>query len=311
MALEPAGGHRPPPDELADPGAAVTTQPNATHGVTVLAQVWNVFGTVVAPATLLTALLFYFGYVSARAHHAYFGVDVDTLGYSTQEFAMRAPQPLLVPGLVLLLGAAGLTAVNGAVRHRLRSASPASIQRTLRTSRWIGGGLLAAGLLLLVAYPAAGSWDLYPLVTPALLGAGAGTIALAATWQAESGSRGRATTVLLVFMVIACVFWATATIAQWAGTGQAKSLARELTTLPAVVLDTPEPLIPRDGAIVETMLPFQEGQTYRYRYRGLRLLAEGDGRLFLVPETWSSAGSTFVVDLDEARVRFRFVNDPP
>jgi hypothetical protein len=44
------------------------------------------------------ALPFYFGYVSARAQYAYFGVDVDVLGLGTRDYVMRSPQGLLVPG---------------------------------------------------------------------------------------------------------------------------------------------------------------------------------------------------------------------
>ena len=50
--------------------------------------------------TLVSALLFYFGYVSARSQYEYFGIDVDTIGLSTQDYVMRSPQPLLVPLLV-------------------------------------------------------------------------------------------------------------------------------------------------------------------------------------------------------------------
>jgi len=52
---------------------------------------------VVAPITIISALLFYFGYVSSRAQYAYFGIDVDAIGLSTQDYVMRSPQPLLVP----------------------------------------------------------------------------------------------------------------------------------------------------------------------------------------------------------------------
>lgn len=81
-----------------------------------------------------------------------------------------------------------------------------------------------------------------------------------------------------------------------------------------MVVDTPDALFPADPTVVESVLPSDGAQApapYRYRYRGLRLLAEGDGRLFLVPEVWSSAGSTYVLPVDEVRVRFRFVDDPP
>lgn len=294
------------------PGASPAGQPGSPPApAAALAQVWSVLSTVVAPATLVTALLFYFGYVSARAYFAYFGLDVDTLGYTTQEFVMRAPQPLLVPVLLLLLSTAGLTWLSSRIRTRLQSADPQPVRRALAATRWIGGGLVSLGLVMLLAYPALGTWDFYPLLTPALLAAGSGLLALSATWLATSLGHRRTTVVLLVLVVVASAFWATATIAQWSGTGQGKAVARDLTSLPAVVIDTPEALIPRDPTVIETNLPAQEDQTYRYRYRGLRLLAEGNERLFLVPERWSSAGSTYVISFDDARVRFRFVNDPP
>ena len=74
------------------------------------AERWVSFAAgIVTPVTLITALLFYFGYVSARSQYEYFGIDVDTVGLSTQDYVMRSPQPLLVPLLVLtLLAVAGL-----------------------------------------------------------------------------------------------------------------------------------------------------------------------------------------------------------
>lgn len=309
-AAEPAPAGSTPVGPTADRTARSAPAGSASAHQT-LSQAWSVVGTVVAPATLVSALLFYFGYVSARAQFAYFGVDVDTLGFSTQEFVMRSPQPLLVPGLALLLAAAALTWLDSVVRRRMQAATGAAVRRGVRALRFVGLVLLALGLALLLGFSAVGAWDLYALATPALLSAGAGSLALSAIWSPQPLGPRRTTVVLLVLVVVASVFWATATLAQWSGTGQAKSLARDLTALPAVVVDTAEPLLPGDDAVVETLLPAQDDQSYRYRYRGLRLLAEGDGRLFLVPQTWSGSGSTFVVDLDAARVRFRFVDDPP
>jgi hypothetical protein len=290
-------------------------EPEAGHpagnAASVLATVWSVLGSVVAPATMVGALLFYFGYVSARTQFAYFGVDVDTLGFSTREFVMRAPQPLLVPALVLLLGSAAGLWGGAVVRHRLRSAPAGTRRRTVRGVTVIGAVILALDLALLFAYPEVGARAWYPLVTPLLLAAGAGLLALAARAGAEQSPATRSTVVLLVLVVIAALFWATATLAQWSGTGRAKALARDMDVLPAVVLDTGERLFPGDRTVVESTLPGDGDQTYRFRYRGLRLLVHGNGRLFLVPEQWSVSGSTYVIPIDTARVRFRFVNDPP
>ncbi|GAA1724017.1 hypothetical protein GCM10009809_19760 [Isoptericola hypogeus] len=297
-----------------------------------LGRVWSVLGSVVAPATFVTAILFYFGYVSTRAQYLYFGVDVDLLGYSTQEFVMRSPGPLLVPMLGMLVVGAGLVLADAALRRRLAEAPEPVARRWTRGLGLGGSAVLTVGVVLLLAYPALGAWSYYPLVTPLVIGAGAAALAYGLTWArrhppgdppghppGDGAARGprpagpdpaRTATLLLVLTVIAALFWATGTVAEWAGRGQAKELARDLGSLPAVVVDTPQRLQVGDPAVTEEDLAAGDGE-YRFRYRGLRLLVEGGGTLFLVPERWSPHGSTLVVPLDDVRVKLRFVNDPP
>lgn len=281
-------------------------------------QVWGVLSTVVAPVTLVTAVLFYFGYVSTRAQFAYFGVDVDTLGYSTQDFVMRAPQSLLVPALGVLLLAALLVWADGAVRRRLvggrraggdraRAGEPDVVERTVAG---VGGALLGAGVLLVAGYGRLAGWVPYPLVTAAVLGLGALLVERSLAWQPHPAGRFRVERPLLLFVVVVATFWATATVAQWSGRGAARALAADLRVLPDVVVDTPGRLYPGDDAVREQGLPADAGG-YAFRYSGLRLLAEAEGTLLLVPEEWSTAGSTFVVPLADVRVRYRFVDDPP
>jgi hypothetical protein len=64
--------------------------------------------------------------------------------------------------------------------------------------------------------------------------------------------------------------------------------------------------------VQETVLPPADGQEFHYRYRQLQLLIQGEGRLFLVPRTWSASDSTVVVSMDDGvRVQFQFRNEPP
>jgi hypothetical protein len=293
-----------------------------------VARAWSLVGSVVAPATLVTAILFYFGYVSSRTQYLYFGIDVDLLGFTTQEFVMRSPQPLLVPMLAVLVLGAMLVLVNAAVRRRLASTGASGLTSWARTLTVAGGVVLAGGVALLAAYSALGDWALYPLVTPLVIGAGAGLLSYGLAWRRRHTARARDETpgpapaaapgdpvrtaiTLLVLTVVAALFWTTATVAEWSGRARAKDLAADLTVLPAVVLDTTQRLETGDPVIVESALPSGEPGEFRYRYRGLRLLVEGDGNLFLVPERWTERGSTLVMPLDDVRVRFRFVNDPP
>src|SRR5207248_10227749 len=99
---------------------------------------------IIPPLTLLSALLFYFGYVSARSQYEYFGVDVDTIGLGTQDYIMRSPQPLLTPLLVFAAAGAGSVAAHAAVRRRIHA--PASA-RTLVRLRRLGRSGQVAGVI--------------------------------------------------------------------------------------------------------------------------------------------------------------------
>ncbi len=303
--------------------------------------------TIIAPATVLTALLFYFGYVSSRAQYAYFGVDVDTIGLSTQAYVMRSPQPLLVPVLLLtILGIAGLLA-HQAIRRRIARTPPGARgaeeyrrhRGLARRGVIVGLVILGAGLLLLVLYPYLREWPLYNLVTPLVLAIGTSVVAYASKIQTllsappgatragedaapRSAAREQAdhsirvlrgaASVLVFVVVVANIFWATATIAQWSGRGLAHYDATHLDRLPSVILDTQERLYLRSPGVEETALPVFGRQSFRYRYRHLRLLIQGDNRMFLVPDKWSASDSTLVVPLDATvRVQFQFRNEQP
>jgi heme/copper-type cytochrome/quinol oxidase subunit 2 len=280
---------------------------------------------VVAPITIISALLFYFGYVSSRAQYAYFGIDVDTIGLSTQDYVMRSPQPLLVPLLVLVMIAVALVALHLWVTAWLGRARPERARIVTHRALYIGLVILAAGITLIILYPVLADWPYYNLVTPIIVAVGAGVVAY--SWRlvsrlppqpdalpspAGSPALRRMGLVLLCVLVAATLFWSTATIAQWSGRGLARQDARHLDDLPRVILDTKERLYISDPFIKETALPASEGQTFHYRYRNLRLLIQGKDRMFLVPDAWSASDSTLVVPLDDSvRVRFQFQNDPP
>lgn len=276
---------------------------------------YGVATTFVAPATLLSALLFYFGYVSSRAQYLYFGVDVDAIGLSTRDYVMRSPQPLLVP--LLLVGLIGAAALVAHLAIERRTVPRWAVVGTAA----VGGVVLGSGVVLLFTYPAFGGWWLYGVVTPLVLAAGTGLAMYASRWligrPADIRDRSRRTahraSLLLGLLIVATsLFWATATVAEWTGRGVAMSTARELHRLPLVILDTQERLYLTDGIIEESELPADGDQTFRYRYRGFRLLVQGGDRLFLVPSRWSPANSTLMIPLDGSiRVQFRFVNLPP
>lgn len=297
----------PPPEPLSEPAAEAQVSRWA-----------NVLGSVIAPATLLSALLFYFGYVSSRAQYDYFGIDVDVIGLSTQDYVGRSPQPLLVPLLVFVLLGAALIALHAWLRLRTHRPGFATAVRV-----WVGVGLvvLGVGLMLLFAYPLVGSWSFYPLVTPLVLALGCAIVAYglgtlrSIARATRSGPRPALGVVVLLWAAVAAgAFWATATVAQWSGLGLAEQQARHLSSLPSVIVDTQERLfLPAGSHVTETALPVSsDTQKFRYRYWGLRLLIVGNDRLFLVPNTWSSGSTALVVPLDgSSRLQFQFRDVAP
>ena len=312
----------------------------------------SLIGTIAAPITILGALLFYFGYVSSASEYAYFGINVDTIGLSTQAYIMRSPQTLLVPLLVLTLASAGFLTLNAAVHKRITAAvttdaSAIQAQRVRRIkhraqrSRLFGLSAVAVGFIMLFGYQYIRDWPIYGLVTPLLIGIGAGIVAYTShilnllhrlegqqRWGAAKDSQSawsmhdqtsgsllaRRTAGVFVYVLIAAsVFWATATVAQWSGRGLAEYEAIHFDALPSVILDTKERLFLHDPPVViEKQLPKSEGQTFHYRYRGLRLLIVGQDGMFLVPAVWSPSDSTLIVPLDGSmRVQFQFENQAP
>lgn len=149
----------------------------------------SIGATIVAPVTVISALLFYFGYVSSRSQYAYFGIDVDAIGLSTQDYIMRSPQPLLVPLLVLTLGGTGFLWLDAAVQRRIASAvadeaekanaakpesNPAqNAEQLARRSAILGLAVLTVGVVLLFGYAYVREWAFYGLVTPLLFALGA------------------------------------------------------------------------------------------------------------------------------------------
>ncbi|MET8520190.1 hypothetical protein [Nocardioides sp. NPDC004968] len=261
----------------------------------------------VAPVTVISGVLFYFGYVAARAQYDYFGLDVDVIGLSTRAYVMRSPQPLLTPMLVLVLGGVAVVALHHWVR---RQSTEPWFGRLVTIVLGVGLALLAAGTLLLAGFSFVGGWAYYALATPVLLGGGAALVAYALRLR---GGHLEPRIVLLWVGVAACVIWATATTAQWTGRGLAMEQARNLRSLPSVVLDTRERLhVPATAGVEEVVRPDAGEDDYRFRYWKLRLLIQGDDRMFLVPDTWSAGGTTILVRLDDdVRVQFQFRNSPP
>ncbi|MFD6175501.1 MULTISPECIES: hypothetical protein [unclassified Isoptericola] len=290
---------------------------------------------VLAPTTVIAALLFYFGYVSLTAQLGYFGLRLSTLGFSYQEVLLRSVAVVYVPLLVLIvLAIAALWfhtwagALVGDARFRTAVVVAASVLVAVGAAALVRGvrGVLTPDLAATEAIA----------TTPICLGFGSAAIAYGVSVLDRARRRSRAaprpvamvaSAYLVAGFVVVALFWAANSFAAAYGRGQAEAQAGRTGRLPAVVLDTKDLLLADYPGIAVEALPCRvevsrsvpegsfptadelcDAQRFHYRYTGLRLLDESGGRMFLVPDGagWDPDTSAVMVVPADADVRLQF-----
>lgn len=293
-------------------GASSGGPPDRSPGrwSTLIEQLSAVAG-VIAPTTVLTALLYYYGYVATYAFFDYFGVDVAVLRLPTQDLVLRSVAVLYVPCAVIL----GLGIVYLLVRNWTRTTLPQ--ERHWPRLRRIGWAAVVVGSALLVraavgiVRPSLAEAE-FPATTPTALGLGVLSVLYGrhllrhATRRRDDRIPEGAVSLLAAGVVVLSLFWAANTFAAAYGRGQAADDSMKLGERPEVVLDTRERLFLNAACAEETSLePADPEQDYRYRHRGLRLLAVGSDRLLLIPDRWLDGCEVLVVpDDDSVRIQF-------
>jgi hypothetical protein len=311
--------HRPTPGRSRTPspvrGRAAAQRPGMG-----LERVVQVATAIIAPTTVLTALLFYFGWIRTNALFQYFGVDAAVLGFTTQDYLLRSTEALYVPlGTLLVVGLAGIWA-HSQVAAWLAGRNPGGLPR--RTALAVG----AVGLVGLALFARGVAGVAVPrlsrdgfLVTPVCLGLGA-ILGAYAQWlwrrlRQRPGLRGGDSRPrwpglvglgLVAMLVVLSLFWATTDYARAYGRGRAVAYARDLAVRPGVVVYSAERLFLQGPGVRESALPAGEHARYRYRYSGLRLLTEARGRLFLLPAGWTTTGGATIALAADDQLRVEF-----
>jgi uncharacterized membrane protein YidH (DUF202 family) len=296
--------------DVGGPGAAERSGSTPSWRSTI-----ETIGSVVAPTTLIGALLYYFGWARTNALYASFGVDASALGFSIQDYVLRSTDATYVP-----LGALGILILLALWAHvTIRSWTMG------RRRRWggevIAPAAIAIGLvaflrgILGVVHPL---WDDF-LVTPLCLAAGVALLGYGAhlrrRLRTPKAGEYRPTDpswfapahiTLVVLLVVLSLFWATEVYAQAFGRGRAQQIAAAVTSRPAVTVYSSSRLH-IDSPVVEEHDLGRSYAPHRFRYTGLRLLIRSGGKYFLLPSDWSPPNSVTVVlpDTDAVRLEFR------
>jgi hypothetical protein len=280
----------------------------------------KLLASVVAPTTLLTGLLFYFGWAHAYWFFYYFGIDSSLLGLTTQDYLLRSVDALFVP--LTVLTSMGLVILWGHVtlRGRLIAKSRPDVLR------WLSLGFVAAGLTLFligmtgIFYRTI--FEFHRAVSPFSLASGVLLLAYASYLQrtAEALKARRHTqksepdmmTLIQsagVFLLVALsLFWATTDYAAAVGESRARQFESEIEGYTNAVLYSTRSLSLQVPG-VEEITCRRPNAAYRFRYQGLKLLLRSDDHYFFLPEAWTpSQGAAIVIpQSDSVRLEFSVV----
>lgn len=261
------------------------------------------------PATVVTALVFYFGWARAKAQAEWMGLHVNLFGYTTRDFALLSISALYLPLLLLVALAMLWVWLDRLLRRRIDRGAAGRWATTLPRAALLGAGALIGLMVVLLFAERVYS----PLYAPYLVTAGV----LVAAWAvrirrcaaAVEGLRRPAEqqaveATLLLVLVALLLFWGTSNFAEARGRGLAEDLEVNLLWLPRAQVYSQEPL----GLDVPGVTTHELGtaEAPLYRYDGLRLLTVSGERYFFLHEGWSVEEGTVVVLPDDASLRVQY-----
>lgn len=277
---------------------------------------------IIAPTSLVTGLIYYFGWVRTSVQATYMGLDATLFGYSTTDYLLLGAPSMFWPIMTGLLVGLALLLIHGGIKVWLRRAqegdnsiSPAAERRL----RWlIRTGFLIATVAIVVGIMSAR--DRTPSrfdVMAAPVGLGAGVVLVAyGTYLYLSflgpGPYGgiaddfKALRVvgpgLVMLLLFLMMFWGISKYFGLAGVDFARLADEQLAGQPSVVVYSPTRL-QLAPPVVETELGGDDSQ-YRFSYSGLKLMFRAEDKLFLRP---SGPGSNANIVIPESStLRFEF-----
>ncbi len=272
---------------------------------------------IVAPTTLVVALLYYFGWARTSAEAHALGLDDSLFGYSTQDYILRSVSSMFWP---LFIGAAAVLGglfLHGIVTSWLGGADP-DPQR-VRYGRILAGGLVVVGSVLRVlgivgtrvhrpsrfvslAAPVAVTLTIVALAYAAHLisrygpGLDSGPIAR------ESRPLAPMAWSLVIVLVFLSLFWTVSHYAGIRGVDLAAQAADEIPYQPNVTIYSAKRLY-LEPPVIETDLG-DVNAAYRYRYTGLKLLFRSEHNYFLRPSDPSDPRNIIIAESPDLRFEF-------
>jgi hypothetical protein len=269
----------------------------------------KIAGSVLANTALLTALLYYFGFLYTQVYFAHFLVHYTVLGQTLEEILARGADGLFVPLGVL---AAGVLVALCAVQFLRLRLSERVWARILRVCVPLAA-LVGLGLVVMAVFVALDpeSYRLYAGVPG--VGFAVGVLLLVFAWRRVAAHERISGTVVaewvITFVLVSIgLFWAVGDYSGAVGVRRAYESELRVPDLPNVLVYSEKSLNLPAGAVREVVCREPEA-AYRYRYAGLKLLLQSGGQYVFVPADWTAESGTSLVLPRTDSVRLEFT--PP
>jgi hypothetical protein len=257
--------------------------------------------------TVLTAILFYFGWSRAYYFYDYLGVDSSLLSLTTRDYLQLSVDGLFVP--VLVAGCATLLLLWARSRFRGRTVGARHRRTAALVMRGAGVLLLANGLSRIVVQT---PLNRPLLVAPLSLATGAALLFVGMRMQRPAAVPGGSSPwasvgewLAIVTLTGVALFWMANDYSAEVGTSRAQQFVADLPSLPSAQLYSAHRLGLTGRGVQETRCQAAD-TAYRYRYDGLKLVLQSGDVYLLLPGQWSRLdGVAFLLPRDE-HVRLQF-----
>lgn len=264
--------------------------------------------TIVAPTSLLTGVLYYFGYVSTKAFYAYFGVSLSALNLSASNYLVHSADTFFKPAATLLIVVIVVFFAHHLLRQVLSRARESWAHGAALGLCSLAVGLAGIGLL--------GLYGELPGLASSLSLAAAGLLLEYSAWLAGAFAAPRPwlhavinagvnlRRGLIAALVLTATFWAVTDLAYDQGIATARLVEQSLPLEPQAVVYSDKDLhLP--GPDVGLTVIGGKDTAYHFRYNGLRPLLYANDRWFLLPAGWTHDNGSTVIVLpnDPSRVR--------
>jgi hypothetical protein len=298
----------PPEREKAPP-----TSPGAAIQLLTPAVV-AVFTSIASQAALITALLYFFGRVRTSAKYGYFGVDTNSLGFSTSDYVIRSLNATLPPVIVCALA---ILAVLAIAKHLDRAVDFTQQRPRIKRATLIATAVVILACVLVIVngisnLRTASYSRGYPLPI-AVLGiaaaVGMGRRLLAPNAH-PTHSTHRLWSMAVAAFALAGVLWITDIYAAADGNREGRDTANTLrspTSTDFVLYSVDRLLISGPG--VQSSPITTPDSRYHVQYSGLRLLVRTAREYVILPAAWQPGDPVIVLPVDDS-TRFDLIPHP-